>query len=133
MMDNDDLIILVMISEMMCEYYRRRRYKKRFWVRPLYKNRDVNGFFVTAFNHMYNKDFEQFKRHRLRCLEADARRGFTQDATIAPRRRGRRRKLCDFGSASTINDNEITPYLISRFYRAPEIILDIPYDYDIDM
>ncbi|XP_014097443.2 serine/threonine-protein kinase PRP4 homolog [Bactrocera oleae] len=42
-------------------------------------------------------------------------------------------KLCDFGSASTINDNEITPYLISRFYRAPEIILGITYDYGIDM
>ncbi|KAL9871396.1 uncharacterized protein ACN427_014436 isoform 1-T2 [Glossina fuscipes fuscipes] len=62
MMDNDDLIILVMITGMMCEYYRRRcRYKKRFWVRPLYKNRDVDGFFVTAFDHMYNNDFEQFK------------------------------------------------------------------------
>ncbi|XP_036345116.1 serine/threonine-protein kinase PRP4 homolog [Rhagoletis pomonella] len=42
-------------------------------------------------------------------------------------------KLCDFGSASAINDNEITPYLISRFYRAPEIILGITYDYGIDM
>ncbi|XP_044731851.1 serine/threonine-protein kinase PRP4 homolog [Chrysoperla carnea] len=42
-------------------------------------------------------------------------------------------KLCDFGSASHINDNEITPYLVSRFYRAPEIILGIPYDYGIDM
>ena len=30
-------------------------------------------------------------------------------------------KLCDFGSASSISDNEITPYLVSRFYRAPEI------------
>lgn len=42
-------------------------------------------------------------------------------------------KLCDFGSASYINDNEITPYLVSRFYRAPEIILGITYDYGIDM
>lgn len=42
-------------------------------------------------------------------------------------------KLCDFGSASYINDNDITPYLVSRFYRAPEIILGIPYDYAIDM
>lgn len=42
-------------------------------------------------------------------------------------------KLCDFGSASYINDNDITPYLVSRFYRAPEIILGIPYDYGIDM
>ncbi|XP_017057934.1 serine/threonine-protein kinase PRP4 homolog [Drosophila ficusphila] len=41
-------------------------------------------------------------------------------------------KLCDFGSASAISDNEITPYLVSRFYRAPEIILGIPYDYGID-
>ena len=30
-------------------------------------------------------------------------------------------KLCDFGSASHIADADITPYLVSRFYRAPEI------------
>lgn len=42
-------------------------------------------------------------------------------------------KLCDFGSASSITDNDITPYLVSRFYRAPEIILGLPYDYGIDM
>lgn len=42
-------------------------------------------------------------------------------------------KLCDFGSASSIKDNQLTPYLASRFYRAPEIILGIPYDYGIDM
>lgn len=32
-------------------------------------------------------------------------------------------KLSDFGSASTISENTITPYLISRFYRGPEISL----------
>ncbi|KAG5442875.1 Serine/threonine-protein kinase PRP4 [Clonorchis sinensis] len=42
-------------------------------------------------------------------------------------------KLSDFGSASTIQDNEITPYLVSRFYRAPEIILGVPYDYNVDL
>jgi serine/threonine-protein kinase PRP4 len=42
-------------------------------------------------------------------------------------------KICDFGSASTIDENSITPYLVSRFYRAPEIILGLPYDYAIDM
>ncbi|PSN49754.1 hypothetical protein C0J52_08467 [Blattella germanica] len=42
-------------------------------------------------------------------------------------------KLCDFGSASHVAENEITPYLVSRFYRAPEIILGIPYDFGIDM
>ncbi|GJM96367.1 hypothetical protein PR202_ga13194 [Eleusine coracana subsp. coracana] len=30
-------------------------------------------------------------------------------------------KLCDFGSASSAGMNAITPYLVSRFYRAPEI------------
>lgn len=36
-------------------------------------------------------------------------------------------KLCDFGSAMFSGDNEITPYLVSRFYRAPEVILGLPY------
>ena len=42
-------------------------------------------------------------------------------------------KLCDFGSASHIADGEITPYLVSRFYRAPEIILGLKYDFAIDL
>jgi len=45
----------------------------------------------------------------------------------------KRIKLCDFGSASTLQECEITPYLVSRFYRAPEIMLGLPYDYMIDM
>ncbi|KAI0404378.1 kinase-like domain-containing protein [Xylaria palmicola] len=47
-------------------------------------------------------------------------------------------KLCDLGTAIDRSDaatahTEITPYLVSRFYRAPEIILGMPYDYAIDM
>lgn len=42
-------------------------------------------------------------------------------------------KVCDLGSASPASENEITPYLVSRFYRAPELMLGIPYDYAIDM
>ena len=44
-------------------------------------------------------------------------------------------KLCDFGSAfrETDTDNTPTPYLVSRFYRAPEIILGLPYDRQIDL
>lgn len=47
-------------------------------------------------------------------------------------------KICDLGTAIDRSDaatahNEITPYLVSRFYRAPEIILGMPYDYSIDM
>lgn len=30
-------------------------------------------------------------------------------------------KICDLGSASDATENEITQYLVSRFYRAPEI------------
>ncbi|XP_071091528.1 serine/threonine-protein kinase PRP4 homolog [Haliotis cracherodii] len=42
-------------------------------------------------------------------------------------------KLCDFGSASHVSENDITPYLVSRFYRAPEIIIGMGYDHAIDM
>ncbi|RVX73324.1 hypothetical protein B0A52_02966 [Exophiala mesophila] len=42
-------------------------------------------------------------------------------------------KICDLGSASPIGENATAPYLVSRFYRAPEIILGIPYDYGIDV
>merc|ERR1712107_474380 len=42
-------------------------------------------------------------------------------------------KLCDFGSASHVAEGEITPYLVSRFYRAPEVILGMKYDFGIDL
>lgn len=42
-------------------------------------------------------------------------------------------KVCDLGSAAESDENEITPYLVSRFYRAPEIILGMRYDFAIDM
>jgi serine/threonine-protein kinase PRP4 len=42
-------------------------------------------------------------------------------------------KICDFGSAMFDGDNEITPYLQSRFYRAPEVILGLPYSHPMDL
>ncbi|TIB70163.1 hypothetical protein E3P77_00081 [Wallemia ichthyophaga] len=42
-------------------------------------------------------------------------------------------KVCDLGSAADVSEGDITPYLVSRFYRAPEIILGLPYDTAIDM
>jgi serine/threonine-protein kinase PRP4 len=42
-------------------------------------------------------------------------------------------KLCDFGSAFPVDECGITEYLVSRFYRAPEIILGAPYDTSIDV
>lgn len=43
-------------------------------------------------------------------------------------------KLCDFGTAVDTRDiMERTEYLVSRFYRAPEIILGMDVGYGIDM
>lgn len=44
-------------------------------------------------------------------------------------------KVCDLGSAADASEGgvEVTPYLVSRFYRAPEIVLGMPYDCAIDM
>ena len=45
-------------------------------------------------------------------------------------------KVCDLGSAVDISDvyaNDPRPYLASRFYRAPELILGMKYDFGIDM
>jgi len=42
-------------------------------------------------------------------------------------------KICDFGSAIFNADNELTPYLASRFYRAPEVVLGLPYSFPIDL
>ena len=44
-------------------------------------------------------------------------------------------KICDFGSAfrETDGDNDITPYLQSRFYRAPEVMLGLKYDRQVDL
>lgn len=44
-------------------------------------------------------------------------------------------KLCDFGSAffETDSDNDPTPYLVSRFYRPPEVMLGLEYDKATDL
>jgi len=44
-------------------------------------------------------------------------------------------KLADFGSAffETDHDNDPTPYLVSRFYRPPEVILGLEYDRMTDL
>ena len=43
-------------------------------------------------------------------------------------------KVCDLGSAINLHENrDLTTYLVSRFYRAPEIILGMKPDFAIDM
>lgn len=41
-------------------------------------------------------------------------------------------KFCDLGTAVELKDISITPYLASRFYRAPEIILGCEYTQAVD-
>lgn len=42
-------------------------------------------------------------------------------------------KICDFGTAFDYHETEAAPYLASRFYRAPEAILGVPYDGSVDI
>jgi len=42
-------------------------------------------------------------------------------------------KICDLGSAMDFTEVDTAPYLVSRFYRAPEIILGKEYGSPIDM
>ena len=42
-------------------------------------------------------------------------------------------KLCDFGSCLSIGEVGITEYMVSRFYRAPEIMLGCKFDLAIDI
>ena len=44
-------------------------------------------------------------------------------------------KICDFGSSKVIDSNgKNTPYIVSRYYRAPELILSITkYGTEIDI
>jgi len=44
-----------------------------------------------------------------------------------------RLRLSDLGSAHTIKEVEPTPCLVTGWFRAPEIILGMPYSYAIDM
>ena len=41
-------------------------------------------------------------------------------------------KIIDFGSSCYVTDH-LTSYVQSRSYRAPEVILGLPYDQQIDM
>jgi serine/threonine-protein kinase PRP4 len=42
-------------------------------------------------------------------------------------------KICDFGSSCYQNEIEKTTYIVSRFYRAPEIILNLSWGQKIDI
>lgn len=52
---------------------------------------------------------------------------------VDPMRQPYRVKVIDFGSASHVSKAVCNTYLQSRYYRAPEIILGLPYCEAIDM
>lgn len=55
------------------------------------------------------------------------------DNVLADAEGGTRIKIADLGSAADASEKDITPYLVSRFYRAPEIMIGIAPEYAIDM
>lgn len=45
-------------------------------------------------------------------------------------------KLCDFGSSCHVADADFAPYLVSRYYRAPEIsniLIILYYVYNLNL
>lgn len=52
---------------------------------------------------------------------------------VDPARQPYRVKVIDFGSASHVSKAVCNTYLQSRYYRAPEIILGLPFSEAIDM
>ena len=52
---------------------------------------------------------------------------------VDPVRQPYRVKVIDFGSASHVSKAVCNTYLQSRYYRAPEIILGLPFCEAIDM
>lgn len=80
--------------------------------------------------HAYSKQLFVALRHLSRCriIHADLK-----PDNILLNEKFTSLKVCDLGSASDVSDNEITAYLVSRFYRAPEIILGCKYDVQIDV
>ena len=42
--------------------------------------------------------------------------------------------ICDFGSAKFLKDKPNSPYVVSQYYRAPELFLNYEdYDYEVDV
>ncbi|KMZ99682.1 serine/threonine-protein kinase PRP4K [Plasmodium vivax North Korean] len=90
-----------------------------------------NGYGLNATAvHCYTKQLFIALRHMRKCriMHADLK-----PDNILINEKFNALKVCDLGSASDITENEITSYLVSRFYRAPEIILGFRYDAQIDV
>lgn len=68
--------------------------------------------------------------HRKKIMHRDLK---PENILVADSAAGIKIKLCDFGSAKRITDRS-TPYIVSRYYRAPELIFcNSEYDSAIDI
>lgn len=77
-------------------------------------------------NHLYVMHFQQ-----LGLIHADLKP--ENIMLVDPVRQPYRVKVIDFGSASHVSKAVCNTYLQSRYYRAPEIILGLPFCEAIDM
>jgi serine/threonine-protein kinase PRP4 len=66
--------------------------------------------------------------HKLKLIHADLK-----PDNIMVSKDTKKIKLCDFGSCLSVDEAHITEYMVSRFYRAPEIMLGCPFDTAIDV
>ena len=84
---------------------------------------------------MYAKQLMQALVHMKRCSVVHA--DLKPDNILVGRDDDiRSLQVCDFGSAMILDHENIaepTPYLVSRYYRAPELILGLPFDYNVDL
>ncbi|KAK2197280.1 bifunctional Protein kinase-like domain superfamily/Protein kinase domain/Protein kinase [Babesia duncani] len=95
----------------------------------LKKNGGGTGLSVATL-HSYTRQLFTALRHLSRCriMHADLKPDniLVNDSFTTI-------QVADLGSASDESENDITAYLVSRFYRAPEIILGLRYDCKIDV
>ncbi|KAF8819079.1 putative cell-cycle-associated protein kinase PRP4 [Cardiosporidium cionae] len=95
------------------------------------------GLNATAI-HSYTKQLFIALRHMKKCLilHADCKllnSHWVKPDNILLNEKFNTLKVCDLGSAFDVSENEVTSYLVSRFYRAPEIILGCKYEAPIDV
>eukprot|EP01053_Blabericola_migrator_P002489 Blabericola_migrator_1__2488@NODE_16_length_23467_cov_90_205256_g13_i0_p5_GENE_NODE_16_length_23467_cov_90_205256_g13_i0NODE_16_length_23467_cov_90_205256_g13_i0_p5_ORF_typecomplete_len605_score113_16Pkinase/PF00069_25/1_9e57Pkinase_Tyr/PF07714_17/5_8e32Kinaselike/PF14531_6/1_2e13RIO1/PF01163_22/2_4e06Kdo/PF06293_14/5e06Pkinase_fungal/PF17667_1/4_7e06Pox_serthr_kin/PF05445_11/0_0021APH/PF01636_23/0_0039YrbLPhoP_reg/PF10707_9/5_5e03YrbLPhoP_reg/PF10707_9/0_0076WaaY/PF06176_11/0_0086PIP49_C/PF1226 len=100
-----------------------RQYMKR---RATGKERGLSLLVVAYFARQLMVALRHMKKHRI--IHADIK----PDNILIDEKHSTL-KVCDLGSAFDISENEITAYLVSRYYRAPEIVLGCKYDYAVDM
>eukprot|EP01054_Gregarina_sp_Poly1_P000196 Gregarina_sp_Poly_1__195@NODE_1045_length_5261_cov_14_130920_g725_i0_p1_GENE_NODE_1045_length_5261_cov_14_130920_g725_i0NODE_1045_length_5261_cov_14_130920_g725_i0_p1_ORF_typecomplete_len616_score93_26Pkinase/PF00069_25/9e57Pkinase_Tyr/PF07714_17/5_4e31Kinaselike/PF14531_6/2_1e12RIO1/PF01163_22/4_9e06Kdo/PF06293_14/2_1e05Pkinase_fungal/PF17667_1/1_6e05YrbLPhoP_reg/PF10707_9/0_00095APH/PF01636_23/2_8e03APH/PF01636_23/0_0052Pox_serthr_kin/PF05445_11/0_0093WaaY/PF06176_11/0_029FTA2/PF13095_6/0_099P len=90
------------------------------------KDKGLNLLAIAFFARQLMVALRHMRKHRI--IHADIK-----PDNILLDERHNTLKVCDLGSAFDVSENEVTAYLVSRYYRAPEIILGCRYDYAIDM